>query len=109
MITEKEFSEAIDVIISYKKQVLKTSKKMFDVLNEIDFLELEVNEDSYIRHCGFSVRAINCLLRFDENLCFLKDINKYSKSELFNTYMIGEKTIQEIESKLLEAGIVLKD
>ena len=105
MITETEFLNAINVINKYKKQITEQLEKIKTNLVEIDFSHLSLDENTNVRDCGLSKRALHILLCLDIEK--LGELKEFKKSDLLKLRNSGKVSINEIEKCLFQAGIVI--
>jgi DNA-directed RNA polymerase alpha subunit len=104
MITEKQCLEALELVKNYFRQI--GCENVIDTKNDKRNVNLYFDSD-------LSVRALNALNLNSEKLglginfkkCFVKDLAKISRNNLFKIRRVGSKTIREIELLCAEAGI----
>ena len=63
-------------------------------------------EKRSIDELDLSVRAFNCIRRL--NIYTIEDLTRYSKSQLMSIRNMGVRTIAEVERKLKEKGLALR-
>ena len=105
MITETEFLNAINVINKYKQQITEQLEKIKINLVEIDFSHLSLDENTNVRDCGLSKRALNILLCLD--IKKIGELKEFKKSDLLKLRNSGKVSVDEIEKCLFQAGIVI--
>ena len=119
MITKEEFLKALEIVNEYKAQVINEFNEIAEELDKNKFNDLILTKDTLIRHSGLSLRAKNGIFRNVETIKALKDVdswkltighfeNNLTRRDLFKFRNIGKKTIEEIISVFLKAGVIIK-
>ena len=119
MITKEEFLKALDIVNKYKLQVINEFNEIADELDKNKFNDLILTKDTLIRRSGLSIRAINALRANYDTIKALKDLdswkitighfeNNLTRRDLFKFRNVGKKTIEEIISVFLKAGVIIE-
>jgi DNA-directed RNA polymerase subunit alpha len=80
---------------------------LFEELKKTESLATPDFINSGIEVLNFTQRTFNCLMA--ENIIYVKDLLEWSKLRLIKTPNLGRKSLKEIEDKLREKGLWLKE
>ena len=120
--SEKEdarFLKALEIVNEYKSQVINEFNEIAEELDKNKFNDLILTKDTLIRYSGLSLRAKNGIFRNVDTIKALKDVdswkltighfeNNLTRRDLFKFRNIGKKTIEEIISVFLKAGVIIE-
>ena len=118
MITKEEFLKALEIVNEYKSQIINEFNEIAEELDKNKFNDLILTKDTLISRSGLSRRAINALyINYDE-IKALKGLdswkltighfeNNLTRRDLFKFRNVGKKTIEEIISVFLKAGVII--
>jgi hypothetical protein len=118
MITKEEFLKALEIVNSYKAQVLEQFQEMKKQLDNKDFSNLLITKDTPLIDTGLSIKALNGLTAYAHYEIEEVKVNGFryeikvghfenvKRSDLLQVRNIGKKTFGEIEKMFFQAGIV---
>ena len=102
-VTKEEYENAITIVNQYRDQLIQELKLVTKETNNI-------NPTTLLVDCNLSVRAKSVLhaAGHNPNETMIIELTKYKLSELRRFRNMGNKSIDEIQSALHEAGLKLE-